>query len=83
MVKYALQRINGVLTLKEPKTVKSKRTIALMDCTVHALKEHRRKQNEIKLMMGPAYNDLGFVCAWNAGRPYDPHYLGEKFTELV
>lgn len=82
-VKQALQRINGVLTIKDTKTAKSKRTIALMDYTVQALKEHKRKQNEIKLMMGPAYHDQGFVCAWDDGRPYDPHYVGEKFTELI
>lgn len=83
MVKYALQRINGVLTLKEPKTAKSMRTIALMDYTVQALKEHKRKQNKTKLLMGSAYNDQDFVCAWDDGRPYDPHYLGQKFTKLI
>ena len=83
IVKYALQRINGVLALKEPKTTKSMRTIALMDYTVQALKEHKRKQNKIKLLMGSAYNDQDFVCAWEDGRPYDPHYLGQKFTKLI
>lgn len=82
-VKYTMQRINGVLTLKDTKTAKSKRTIVLMDYTVQALKEHKKKQNEVKLMMGRAYNDQNFVCAWDDGRPYDPHYVGEKFAELV
>jgi len=43
-VKYALQRINGKLILKDTKTAKSKRTIALMDYTVQALKEHKRSK---------------------------------------
>ncbi len=82
-VKQTLQRINGVLTVKDTKTAKSKRTIALMDYTVQALKEHKKKQNETKLMVGQTYKDQGFVCTWDDGRPYDPHYVGEKFTELV
>ena len=44
-VRHALQRIDGVLTLKEPKTEKSKRMLHLTaSSTVSALRAHRDRQ---------------------------------------
>ncbi len=77
-----LQKIDKKLTLKEPKTPKSRRAIALMDATVQLLKEHHRKQAAVKLT-SKEYNDQGFVCAWEDGRPYDPMYVCKKFSQLV
>lgn len=82
-VKHSLQRINGKLSLKEPKTRKSRRTIALMDSTIVALKEYKKRQLIYKLSLGEDYINEGFVCTWNDGRPFDPLYISKKFVKLI
>ena len=79
----SLQRLNGKLVIKPPKTDKSIRNISLMDFTIKELKEHRKKQLEYKLLFGENYQDENFVCAWEDGRPMDPHYVSSKFAKLV
>lgn len=82
-VKYTLQKINEKLSLKEPKTKKSKRTIALMDSTINILKEYKKQQALYKLTLGEEYYNENYVCAWNDGRPFDPLYLSKKFPKLI
>lgn len=43
-VRYALQRVDGKVELVEPKTKKSRRTIALPSVAVNALLKHRITQ---------------------------------------
>jgi len=83
VVKATLQKINGKLILKEPKTQKSIRTIALMDSTIKALKEHKERQKQKKALLQENYKDENFVCAWDDGRPLDPMYVAKKFPKLI
>jgi integrase len=82
-VRNTLQKINGKFILKEPKSKKSIRTIALMEITITELKKHRRKQAEMILAMGEKYKNENFVCTWEDGRPLDPSYISKKFFKLV
>jgi integrase len=83
-ITHNMQRVDGNhYELKPPKTDKSARTIAMMDITIKELKEHRKKQLEIKLLMGYEYKDENFVCAWEDGRPYTPHYISDIFRKYV
>lgn len=65
-VRRALKRSNGG-ELKDLKNTSSYRSIAMNDLLYEELKKHKRKQNEIKLRMGQAYNDQGFVVATKVG----------------
>src|SRR3712207_7553839 len=59
-----LFRSNGKrLTLGEPKTRKSRRTVRLTLRGADALKRHRVRQAEEKLKAGSLYEDLGLVFA--------------------
>ena len=69
--------------LKEPKTKGSKRTIKLMDPVLLALKEHKKKQLEYRLLLGEEYMDLGFICARENGKPLGISVLGKTFRRLV
>lgn len=82
-VNYTLQRINGVLSLKTPKTKKSRRTIALMNSTVSALDQWRKEQQLFRIVLDNDYDSEGYVCSWNDGRPFDPLYLSKKFAKLL
>ena len=33
--------------------------------------------------MGDAYNDEGYVCAWDDGRPYDPDWVTKTFNKII
>jgi len=47
----------------EPKTARSRRSIPLPATTLRALKEHRRKQAEERLKVGPDYQQHDLVFA--------------------
>lgn len=58
-------------TFGEPKTAKSRRTITLPVSTMHALREHKRRQAAEKLEAGPAYHDQRLVFCTATGEPLD------------
>lgn len=82
-VQYSLQRIDGELKPMDTKTNKSRRSVALMDITIEALKEERKNQLERKLAYGEKYQDLNYVCCWDDGRPLDPDFISKKFNKIV
>ena len=55
----------------EPKTEKSRRTLALPRSTMHALREHKRRQAAEKLAAGAEYTDQGLVFCTALGGPLD------------
>lgn len=82
-VKHTLQKYKKEFILNQPKTKKSIRTIDMMALTIKELKEHRKNQLEMIMLFRHEYNDENYVCAWNDGRPYDPHYVSKKFADTV
>jgi integrase len=62
--------------VSEPKTLKGKRWLALDPATAAALREHRTRQAEERLMVGPGWVDSGLVFTWPDGRALHP----ERFT---
>ncbi|WP_129596669.1 tyrosine-type recombinase/integrase [Anaerophilus nitritogenes] len=79
-INKTLQRIDGKLTLKEPKTKNSSRTVTLLDNTMKLLKDTKKQHMERKLKYGI---DLEFVLCWEDGRPIDPHYASSNFRKLL
>lgn len=82
-VRFALQRIDGKLTLKEPKTEKSKRTVSMPDATVRALRAHRIRQVEERLLAGSRWQDRGFVFASTIGTPLEPSNVLKQFKAIL
>jgi integrase len=71
-VRRALQRQKSVgLVFVEPKTKKSRRTVYFPAGTGATLQEHRRKQLELRLKLGSAWDDRDLVFC-RAGKPLDP-----------
>jgi integrase len=68
--------VNYEVVVSEPKTAKGRRSLALDPATVAALREHRARQLEQRLAVGPRWQDsgLGFTCP--DGQPVHP----ERFT---
>ena len=78
-VQRAIKRVNGGGELQDLKNSSSYRSISMSDSLVKELKKHKKRQNEIKLMMGKAYNDQGFVVATKTGNFVLPSNLSRAF----
>lgn len=84
-VNQGLVRVSGKgLIFQEPKTELSNRTISLSPMVVKVLREHRKKQNEYRLLLGGAYNkDLDLVFANELGNPVCPRAFTRIFERLL
>lgn len=82
-VTHTLQRQNSHLVLKDPKTKKSRRSIPITADLAKTLKkeEHQYKQN--RMAWGQGYDERGFVCAWEDGRPFDNDWLSKEWRNII
>jgi integrase len=71
------------LIFQEPKTTQSRRTIPIPDDIVEALRHHRARQAEERLLMGEAYSDHGLVFCQATGQPIDPRNFTRHFERLL
>lgn len=79
-VNKTMQRIDGNLELKKPKTKKSSRVVTLFDSTAKFLKAMKNKDIAEKLKYGI---ELNYVLHWEDGRPVDPHYIAQNFPKVL
>lgn len=82
-VRHALQRVDGAPVLVEPKTTRSRRTIALPAGAVAALKEQRRRQAEDRLAAGGRWEDWGLVFASTVGTPLDGCNVTHRLQRIL
>jgi integrase len=85
-VQRSLQRVNGEWCFVEPKTTRSRRTIPLPGPVTAALREHRARQLQERLRLGPAWQgetwgDL--VFADEAGCPLSGFHVSRRFKGLL
>ena len=82
-VRSQLRALKTTPRLVEPKSERSRRTIALPAVTVTALRGHRVRQLEARLAAGPSWLDQGFVFTTPVGTPLDPCNLNKHFKALL
>ncbi|MGE3843794.1 MAG: site-specific integrase, partial [Vicinamibacterales bacterium] len=82
-VRASLQRVGKVWHLVEPKSARSRRTVALPDVAVTALRAHRVRQLEERMAAGPRWKDHGFVFPTRIGTPMEPSNLTKAFKALL
>ncbi len=88
-VTRSMQYIGGAapenrISFREPKTAKSKRSIALSPSTVVTLREHKAKQTELRQSLGyapPLDNDL--IFGHYDGSPLLPNSVTHAWIKLV
>ena len=68
-------RINGGWEFTPPKTDKGRRTIALPVLAVRALRQHKMRQAQERLALGPAWEDNDLVFPNQVGRPIERQNL--------
>ncbi len=82
-VRIALQRVDGTLQLVEPKSASSRRTIALPQIALEALRAHRTRQLEERLLAGEQWRESGLVFTTSDGKPLDARNVFRGFQRLL
>jgi integrase len=84
-VRGILQRVPSGFIIAEPKTAKSRRRVGLTDDAIVALRQHRARQSEDRLRLGPAWeNSLDLVFTDESGKPIDAtKFLRNSFAPLL
>jgi integrase len=67
----------------DTKTPESRRTLALPRKCVEALREHRVRQAQDRLVAGPLWQDHGLVFASAVGTPMDDHNVRRMFRVIT
>jgi integrase len=77
-VRQTLYRLGGQLIIKEPKTPKSRRQVALSPIVVEELRQLREKQTEHRQQLGDAYMDYNLVFCQEDGKPLHAHNIVQR-----
>jgi len=82
-VSHSLQRVGGRLQLVAPKTSQSRRSIAIPEVVVKALRRHRARQSEDRLAAGSGWQDSGLIFTSRVGTPIEPRNMIRAFKGLL
>jgi integrase len=74
---------DGSYIFTQPKSAKSKRTIALSSFAIVALREHREKQEVIRVMLGTPLTDADLVFSTPDGKPLRPNTITRAWSTLA
>lgn len=72
-----------MLVLKKPKTQKSVRRVWLPRTVAELLVETKRKQEELKEILGDEYHDYNLVVALSNGRPVEGRLIDKAFKKFI
>jgi integrase len=82
-IRQTLVAVNSKPVLSEPKTGAGRRTLALDPATVAALRSHKARQAQERLMWGSEWQDTGLVFVREDGEPINPERLSKWFNQRV
>ena len=83
-VSNTLTTVGTEIVTGPPKTARSRRHIFLDDGTLAVLREHRRRQNEERLSVGPAWSgSIDYVFTDELGEPVHPDAFSRSFRRRV
>ncbi len=71
------------IVIAEPKTTQGRRTVRLSSPIVAALRSHRRRQAERRLLEGSDWRDGNYLFTTGIGTPLDPRELGRDFRRML
>lgn len=83
-VRHSASEISGYGTVEsEPKSRKSRRTVALHDFVIEVLKNHRIAQLELRLKVGRAWRDLDLVFPSKTGYYFSKGTIYRNFYMIL
>jgi integrase len=74
---------DGSYVFTQPKSVKSRRTIALSPSSVLTLSEHKEEQKGIRAMLGLLFKDDDLVFSTHEGKPLRPNTVSRAWTAMA
>lgn len=83
VVQTVYKTLKHAPSIQAPKTAGSVRSISIPDNVIEELKIHKKKQNEMRLKFGSAYNNNDLICPRPDGLPMDPRGINEHFDECI
>ena len=78
-----LGAVKTSIQVVEPKSARSKRTVALPATAIRALNRHRVRQLEARMAAGQRWRDLGFVFTTPNGTTLDPRNVTRAFKAVL
>lgn len=82
-IQHQLQRIDSNLVLKRLKSKSSRRTLALSQSAIDAIRDERSRHLLLESTLGPDWNPLNLVFLNPEGRPYDPKNVNVHLKSLM
>jgi integrase len=82
-IRQAIQRTEGGIEFKQPKTQKSRRSVKLPPVLIEELRRHRATQAAERELLGKGYQDHDLVIAQADGTPFPPNAFTHAFTALM
>jgi integrase len=83
-VRQTVITVNYEIQFSTPKTAKGRRSIALDNGTVAALRAHKKAQLEERMAIGPVrYSDKDLVFCRVDGNPMHPDLFSQQFDRMV
>lgn len=82
-VRKGLAAVKTSVQVVEPKSSRSRRTIALPATAVRALNRHRVRQLEMRMAAGQHWQDAGFVFTTPIGTTLDPRNVTRVFKTIL
>jgi integrase len=79
----SVNKVNGQMITKEPKTVAGKRRIAMSPSLALVLRQHRVVQEAFKRSLGTVLSDEDYVFSHPDGLPYDPSTVSHAFNAVI
>jgi len=82
-VRQTLGWVAGKPVLQEPKTERSRRSVALSPETILALEQHRNEQVQDRLFFDSEYKDHGLIIARPDGSPQNPRTFDDAWYRAL
>jgi integrase len=82
-IRRSRTKVAGEVLESDPKTERSRRTIALDAGTMHVLERQKRLQEQEQALLGTRRVEQGYVFAAENGEPFDPDQVTRLFAAAV
>jgi len=82
-VSQSLNKVNGRLVLREPKTAAGRRRVALSPSLILVLRQHRDEQRAACALLEKTLTDEDYVFSNPEGAPLDPSTVSHAFSRIL
>jgi integrase len=82
-VRQSVGQTNEGLHFGDPKTANARRVVPMPSQLVDLLREHKRRQDEMRLARGGGWNERALVCCRADGQPVNPDTLTTAWAQFV